>query len=55
MRHLIIEVVCTKTNGTKYDFNHFLFPWQFLEKIHNYEITQDEARNNQTELGVLTN
>ena len=32
-----------------------MFPWKFIEKIHNYEITIDEARNNQTELGVLTN
>ena len=28
---------------------------KFNEKIHNYEITLDEARNNQTELGVLIN
>ena len=33
-------------DGTKYDFNRFLFPLKF-EKNHNYEITLDEARNNQ--------
>ena len=32
------ELVCTKTDGTKYDFNHFLFPLKFIEKIHNYEL-----------------
>ena len=49
------ELVCTNTDGTKYDFNRFLFPLKFIEKIHNYEITLDEARNNQTELGILVN
>ena len=27
------ELVCTKTDGTKYDFNCFLFPLKFIEKI----------------------
>ena len=49
------ELICTKTDGTKYDFNRFLFPLKVIEKIHKYEITPDEARNNQTELGILIN
>ena len=49
------ELVCTKTDGTKYDFNRFLFPLKFIEKIHNYEITVDEAKNDQAELGILIN
>ena len=49
------ELVCTKTDGTKYDFNRFLFPLKFIEKIHKYEITLNEAKNNQRELGILTN
>ena len=49
------EVVCTKTDGTKYDFNRFLFPLKFIEKINKYEITLDEAKINQTELGILIN
>ena len=49
------ELVCTKTDGTKYDFNRFLFPLKFIEKIHNYEITLDEAKNYQTELEILIN
>ena len=49
------ELVCTKTDGTKYDFNRFLFPLKFIEKIHNYEITLDQARNDQTKLGILIN
>ena len=49
------ELVCTKTDGTKYDFNHFLSPLKFVAKIHNYEITLDEAINDQTKLGILIN
>ena len=47
------ELVCTKTDGTKYDFNHFSLPLKFIEKIHNYEITLDEARNYWKELRIL--
>ena len=49
------ELVCTKTDGTKYDFNRFLFPLKFIEKIHNYEITLDEAINDQKDLNILIN
>ena len=49
------ELVCTKTDGTKYDFNRFLFPLKLIEKIHSYKITLDEAKNYQTELGILIN
>ena len=42
-------LVCTKTdNKTKYDFNRFSLLLKFIEKIHNYEITLDEAIDNQT-------
>ena len=49
------ELVCTKTDGTKYNFNIFALPSKFIEKIHNYEITLDEAKNDQTKLGILIN
>ena len=49
------ELVCTKTDGSKYDFNRFLLPLKFIEKIHNYEITLDKARNYQTKLRILIN
>ena len=49
------ELLCTKTDGTKYGFNRFLFLIKFIEKIHKYEIILDEAKNNQTELGILIN
>ena len=49
------ELVCTKTDGTKYDFNRFVFPLKFIEKIHNYEITLDEAIDDQTQLKTLIN
>ena len=47
------ELVCTKTDGTKYDFNRFLFSLRFIEKSHNYENTLVETKNYQTELGIL--
>ena len=49
------ELVCTKTDGTKYDFDIFALPLKFIEKIHNYEITLDEVINYQTELRILIN
>ena len=39
------ELICTETDRTKYDFNRFLFPLKFIEKIYSYEIILDEARN----------
>ena len=49
------DLVCTKTDKTKYDFNLFSLPLKFIEKIHNYEITLDEAINNQKDLNILIN
>ena len=49
------DLVCTKTDGSKYDFNRFSLPLKFIERIHNYEITLDEAIDDQTELGILIN
>ena len=50
------DLVCAKTdNKTKYDFNRFSLPLKFIEKIHNYEITLDEAINDQTKLNILIN
>ena len=50
------DLICTKTdNKTKYDFNRFSFPLKFVEKIHNYEITLDEAVNDQQDLNILIN
>ena len=50
-----VELVCTKTDGTKYDFNRFSLPFKFIEKIHNYEITLNEAIEDQTKLKILIN
>ena len=49
------ELVCTKGDGTKYDFNHVALPLTFIEKIRNYEITLDEAIDDQTKLKTLIN
>ena len=49
------ELVCTKTDGTKYDFNGFSLPLKFTEKVHNYKITLNEAIDDQRELIVLVN
>ena len=50
------DLVCTKTdNKAKSDFNRFSLPLKFIEKVHNYEITLDEAINNQKDLDILIN
>ena len=49
------ELVCAKPDGTKHDFNHFVLPLKFIEKIHNYEITLDESIEDQKELKILIN
>ena len=38
---------------TKYNFNTFALPWKFIEKVFNYEITLDEAKDNQDKLEKL--
>ena len=47
------ELVCTKTDGTKYSFNNFALPLKFVEKIFNYEITLVEAKDDQDKLEKL--
>ena len=47
------ELVCTKTDGTKYNFNTFALSLKFVEKIFNYEITLDEAKDDQDKLEKL--
>ena len=49
------ELVCTKTDGTKYDFNRFALPLKFIEKNCNYEITLGKAIEDQTKLKILIN
>ena len=48
------ELVCTKIDGTKYDFNRFEFPLKFIEKNYNYEITLNEVKGNQDKLDQKT-
>ena len=47
------ELVCTKTDGSKYNFNIFALSLKFIEKIHNYGITLDEAMDDQEKLEKL--
>ena len=47
------ELVCTKTDGTKYNFNIFALPLKFIEKIHNHETTLDEVMDDQAKLEKL--
>ena len=49
------ELVCTKTDRAKCDFNRFSLPLKFIEKIYNYKITLNEAIDTQTELKILMN
>ena len=50
-----VELVCTKTDGTKYDFNRFPLQLKFIEKVYNYKITLNEAIEDQTKLKILIN
>ena len=50
-----VELVCTKTDGNKYDFNRFSFPLKLFEKIYSRKITLDEAIEKQAELKELIN
>ena len=50
-----VDLVCTKTDGTKYDFNRSLLPLKFIAKIYNYKITLDKAIQDQTKLVVSIN
>ena len=50
-----VELVCTKIDGTKYDFNRFSLPLKFIGKIYNYEITLNEAIEKQAKLKELIN
>ena len=43
-------MVCTKTDGTKYDFNCFSLPLKIIENIYNYKIIPNEAIEKQAEL-----
>ena len=43
-----VELVCTKTDGIKNDFNRFSLPLKFIEKIY----TLNEAIEKQTKLRV---
>ena len=47
------ELVCTKTDGTKYNFNTFALPLKFVEKIYSYQITLNEAKYDQDKLEKL--
>ena len=49
------ELVCTKTDETKYDINRFSLPLKCIEKIDKYEITLDEAIEKQAKLKELIN
>ena len=49
------DLICTKTEGTIFNFRRFSLPLKFIENIYNYEITLDEAIDKQTELNILIN
>ena len=38
-----VELVCTKADGTNYDFNRFSLPLKFIEKIYSYKSTLHKA------------
>ena len=49
-------LICTKTDGiTKYKFNNFMLRIKFALKIHNRNITLQEAEDDQLKLKLLIN
>ena len=48
-----VELACTKTDGTIYDFNRFFLQIKFITKFHNYETTLNKAIKDQTKLRIL--
>ena len=50
---MILQNLFTKSDGTKYNFNAFALPLKFVEKIYSYEITLDEAKDDQDKLEKL--
>ena len=50
-----VELVCTITVATNYEFNRFSLALKFIEKIYNYKITLNEAIEDQTKLKILIN
>ena len=48
------ELICTKADGkTRYDFNLLASPLKFARKTHNYEISVNEAIDDQEKLENL--
>ena len=50
-----VELVCTKTDGAKYNFNRFFLPLKFITKIHHYRVTLNEAIEKQAKFKNLIN
>ena len=50
------QVICTKTDGkTKYEFNKFMLTLKFATKIYRYDLTLQEAIDDQQKLKILIN
>ena len=50
------QLICTKTDGkTKYEFNKFMLPLKFATKIYRYDLTLQEAIDDQQKLKILIN
>ena len=49
------SLVCTHSNGTKYDFNKYRDVNQFGNDLYNGELLIDDARNEQYEMQILIN
>ena len=48
------KLVCTKTDGTQYDFNKFMLPFKFTLNIYSRNLTLKKA-DDQQELKILIN
>ena len=54
-RHDSLQLICTKTDGTLYDFNKFSFLLKFASKIYILDLTLQEAEDEKLSLKILMN
>ena len=49
------QLVSTKTDGTAYDFNKFMFPLKFTLNIYHCNLTLQKAEDDQHQLEIKIN
>ena len=49
------QLVCTKGDGTSYDFNKFMFPLEFTSKIYRADLILKKVDDDQHKLEIKIN